>query len=210
MINIVIPMKDPSTSKQRLRSIFDQKQRHDLALSLFQQTLDFFNRHFTHYHLLVVTNSEQIAQLSKAQGASVLFEQEVGLNRAIEAAAQWSERFDFSSQLVIPADIAQLDVDEISQLLDSQTRFSQATTASVIICPSKDKGTNALLTTPPAIIDFCYGVNSAQKHQQKAMTKQLSCLQLYLEKLSIDVDFPEDLTALKNEIYFSQTLVRSA
>jgi len=196
MINVVIPMKNPLSSKQRLSGVFDQNQRHDIALTLFINTLHFFEEYFNQHHVLVVTDSKHIAQLSREHGASVLFERQQGLNHAVKSAAMWSECFDFNSQLLIPADIAELDVEEISALLTSQQQLTINTNA-VTICPSKDNGTNALLTTPPAIIEFGYGLNSADVHQQNANQQRVDCLRLHLEKLSIDVDFPEDLPALK-------------
>ncbi|PCI61393.1 MAG: 2-phospho-L-lactate guanylyltransferase [Gammaproteobacteria bacterium] len=196
MINIVIPMKNPLMSKQRLSSVFDQNQRHDIALTLFINSLVFFQQYFQQHHVLVVTDSKQIAQLSREHGASVLFELQQGLNHAVKSAAMWSECFDFSSQLLIPADIAELDVKEISAILTSQQYLNHQLQA-VTICPSKDNGTNALLTTPPSIIEFGYGLDSADVHQQNANQQRVDCLRLHLEKLSIDVDFPEDLPALK-------------
>jgi 2-phospho-L-lactate guanylyltransferase len=196
MINIVIPMKEPLTSKQRLSSIFNRSERHDFALELFKNSLAFFSENFPEHHLLVVTNSTKIAALSKTYGAGVLVEINDGLpsdltnglTNAVSAATRWSEQHNFDAQLVIPADIAQLEVSEIQALLNCQPAQR-----GVVICPSTDNGTNALFTQPPGIIDFCYGRNSADKHQQNAETTGVLCQRLCLDKLSIDVDFPIDL-----------------
>ncbi len=205
MINIVIPMKDPLTSKQRLSSIFDQKERHDFALALFQRTLVFFQKNFTKHHVLVVTNSQKISLLSKRFGASVLLENKTGLSHAINVAAQWSVQQNFTSQLVIPADIAQLDANELKLLLQQDI-----TQPSVIICPSQDNGTNALLTSPPDIIEFCYGRNSAKAHQQQAYDKAVQCRQLLLDKLSVDIDFPVDLQSVITTPQISNILKKIA
>lgn len=205
MINIVIPMKEPLTSKQRLSSIFDQNKRHDFALALFENSLGFFQQHFSDYHLLVVTNSPTIAKVSKRYGASVLIELEDGLSNAISAAAQWSTQHNFSAQLVIPADIAQLDRCEISQLL--QYSIVQP---CVVVCPSQDNGTNALLTSPPDVIDFCYGRNSADSHQKNAIESKVATHRLHFEKLSIDIDFPVDLQAVITTPHITQILQRIA
>lgn len=188
MINIVIPMKEPLTSKQRLSPVFNQKKRHDFALELFESSLRFFQKYFAEYHLLVVTNSQTIVRISKFHGVSVLLELDDGLSNAINEAAQWSKQHKFTGQLVIPADIAQLNINEINQLLQHDI-----TQPGVVLCPSQDNGTNALLTCPPDAIDFCYGRNSADAHQKKAAEANIQFTRLYFEKLAIDIDFPVDL-----------------
>lgn len=191
MINIVMPMKEPLTSKQRLSPVFNQKKRHDFALELFENSIRFFQKNFAEHHLLIVTNSQTIVQISKFHGVSVLLEQDVGLSNAVNEAAQWSKQHDFTGQLVIPADIAQLNINEISQLLQHDT-----TQSSVVLCPSQDNGTNALLTCPPDVIEFCYGRNSADVHQQKAIAAKVQFTRLYFDKLAIDIDFPVDLESV--------------
>jgi 2-phospho-L-lactate guanylyltransferase len=188
MINIVIPMKNPTLSKQRLSALLSEKMRHDFALELFKINVTFLNRNFPQFHILVVTNSEYIFELSNNLGVSALIEQKEGLSNAVSAAAIWSEKNDFTEQLVIPADIAQLDVDEVSTLLTLKINEP-----SVIICPSQDNGTNALLTCPPNIIPFRYGKNSADKHAEVAHHAGIYCRKINLTKLAIDVDFPIDL-----------------
>ena len=189
--NIVIPMKEPKLSKTRLVPVLSVEQRKNIAMKMFETTLRFFKRHFAEYHLLVVTSSTLIAQVAKLHGATVLIEPKAGLCRAVQSAANWSVNNDFESQLLIPADIAHLDVTEIQTLLSASRP-----TPSVILVPAEDCGTNALLTTPPSVIPFLYGIDSSVAHEQAAKACGVEFQPLPLINLALDVDTPADIEQL--------------
>ncbi|WP_052702314.1 2-phospho-L-lactate guanylyltransferase [Marinomonas sp. S3726] len=192
-INLVIPMKAPAESKQRLKSALGRDQRFKLAISLFEQTLAFFHQHFNHLPILVVTSSDLIANLARRYEANVLLEEQSdGLNLALEKATQWSIEQGFASQLILPADIACLKVEEIEKLLHFEMGKQ-----GVAIAVAKDKGTNALLCSPPDAIPFCFGFESSKAHQIEALNKSLDCHLLDLPFLGQDVDLPVDLAYLK-------------
>jgi len=186
-INIVIPMKDPADAKQRLRPALADQERAELALELFENTLGFFSFRFPELHLLVVTHSPRIRDITDRYGHTVLFEPDkAGLNTALERATEWSKRHGYQQQLVLPADIASLNADEVQQLLDSKRH-------GVTIVPAKDGGTNALLTSPPDAIPFCFGQDSAEQHMLASRQRDIHYQQLTLPQLSHDIDQPEDL-----------------
>jgi 2-phospho-L-lactate guanylyltransferase len=192
-INLVIPMKPPGESKQRLKGTLASGQRYELAMALYEQTLSFFKKHFCHLPILVVTSSDLVANLAKQYGAKVLLEANSdGLNNALEKATLWSLEQGFKSQLIIPADIANLKVREVAHLLSCDTGYP-----SVAIAIAKDKGTNALLCTPPDEIPFCFGYESSKAHQLQALSRSLDCHLLHLPFLGQDVDLPHDLAYLK-------------
>jgi len=186
---IAIPMKDPEFSKQRLSPVLDSQQRQTLALALFRQTLRFLNRHFPETQVLVVTASERIAQIATSYGAAFLIEEpDTGLNGAAELAARWSCEQGFDSQLLLPADIAELCQSELARLLEHPREQP-----SVVICPASDGGTNALLTTPPDVVPFRFGIRSSRAHLAAALERSVPCALLQMEKLTFDVDTPDDL-----------------
>ncbi|MDB1124119.1 2-phospho-L-lactate guanylyltransferase [Vibrio algarum] len=204
-LNIVIPMKAPIRSKQRLMGVLTLSQRETLASTLFRATLAFFSENFAHINRLVVTDSEQIARIAKVYGADVLLEAEsTGLNRAIGSATDWSLSNGYSHQMVIPADIAKLEVHEVDQILAAAGNNND-----VVIALAKDSGTNALLTTPPNAIDFCYGKQSGLAHAQEAHKRSLSVEMLHLPSLSQDIDVPDDLL-LVSPSYQTELTVKGA
>lgn len=203
-VNIVIPMKDPTLSKQRLAPVMNPRERKDLALFFFNQTLTFFRTHFNDYSILVVTSSERIERLARAQGAAVLKEgADQGLTEAVARAAEWSRARGFQSQLYIPADIARLDIAEVRALLRNE-----GANPAVVVCPAQDDGTNALLTTPPDVIPFRFGRRSSLKHQAEAQLKQIPCYSLHLPYLTFDVDTPADLFEYEEgQTYWSREVI---
>jgi 2-phospho-L-lactate guanylyltransferase len=184
-------MKEPKLSKTRLDPFLSSGQRQALALRMFTATLAFFTQHFSQHHLLVVTGSMFIASVARRYGATVLMESTPGLRQAADSATRWSISNDFESQLLIPADIAHLDVDEVQLLLQAQRPVP-----SVVLTPADDLGTNALLTTPPDAIPFLYGIDSSLAHQQAAEQRAISFQLLELPELALDVDTPADIDQL--------------
>jgi len=197
-INIVVPMKDPAAAKQRLRPALSDEVRSALALEMFENTLAFFSRQFAEYNLLVVTDARSIRDIADRYGCSVLLEPEAdGLCNAIDRATAWSLRQGYQAQLVIPADIARLNDDEVGRLISSLDN-GNSLHQGVVIADAKDGGTNALLTCPPDAIPFCYGEGSAAAHQQQANTRGIACQRLRLKDLSQDIDLPDDMRHLDN------------
>lgn len=200
-LSIVIPMKNPECSKTRLAKVLSPSERKLLALYLFEKNLSFFQQMYPQHNLLVVTESQEIQQIAEGYGAEVLIEaqrekqhEQSGLNAAVSQAARYNAERGFDSQLVIPGDIQALDLGEMETLLNH--RVSER---SVIVCPSYDGGTNAIMTTPPDVMPFCFGPNSSRKHLLAAFEAGLHTRRVFLESLSHDIDRPEDLSRVDSE-----------
>lgn len=185
---VVIPMKSPQRSKQRLANSMTNEARESLSLNLFNNTLDFFQQHFPMLDVLVVSESLEVLTLAQSYEANTLFDDGAnGLNGALSFACDWVKKSGYDSQLIIPGDIAVLDPQEIVALMEA------AQDAQVVIAVAKDGGTNALLTTPPNAIDFEYGHASASAHKANAVSNQLVCRSLNFTNLALDIDHSEDL-----------------
>ncbi|NQZ30661.1 MAG: 2-phospho-L-lactate guanylyltransferase [Oceanospirillaceae bacterium] len=196
---ILIPMKSPQQSKQRLAPVLAPQERQSLALNLFHNTLKFLQQHFSHISVLVVTPCADIAKIARQYHAQVVLETAAtGLNSAIRCGTQGCIEQGFAAQLLIPADIIDLDVDEFKQLIN-RPRAAR----SVTVCPSRDGGTNALLSSPPDIIDFQFGANSSRRHLESARQLQLEWRELKLDKLALDLDTAADLVLL-DDAFVSQ------
>ncbi|WP_299202771.1 2-phospho-L-lactate guanylyltransferase [uncultured Amphritea sp.] len=189
-LSIVIPMKSPERSKSRLAAVLSRSQRKKLTLSLFERNLSFFRQYYPQHNLLVVTESKRIQEISESHGAEVLLEERklAGLNAAVTMAAEYNAKRGVETQLVIPGDIEAIDFNEIECLLSHRVA-----TPSVVVCPSYDGGTNAIMTTPPNVMPFSFGPDSCQIHLLSAFAEGLESTRLFLENLSYDVDRPEDL-----------------
>ncbi|MGM0981927.1 MAG: 2-phospho-L-lactate guanylyltransferase [Pseudomonadota bacterium] len=189
---IVIPVKSFSLAKSRLDQRLSPDHRSALARRLCERTLRFFASRFPDHDRLVVTASPVITRLARHHGAMVLEESAAeGLSLAAQRAAEWASQRGYPAQLLIPADIVQLDEAEIHELLEAQSEE-----AGVVICPATDGGTNALLTSPPDAMPFRFGPRSAEAHRETALRRGLSCQMLELPQLRFDLDTPADLNTL--------------
>lgn len=185
---VVIPMKSPKRSKQRLVGSLSDTARESLSLTLFENTLVFFQRHFPMLDVLVVSESLDVLALAQTYEANTLFDDgENGLNGALDFACDWVKQTGYDSMLIVPSDIAILDPAEFVALM------SAAGDTNVIIAVAKDGGTNALLTSPPDAIHFEYGCDSASAHKANAVNNRLACRSLHLANLALDIDHSEDL-----------------
>lgn len=189
---IVIPIKGFRSAKQRLAGVLSRGSREQLARWLCQRTLQFFTEYFAEYPLLVVTESADVARLAVQHGAEVIREPEAaGLSAAVQTAATRVRDLGFASMLVIPADIARLEEAEIRTLLTCPRAE-----ASVILCPARDAGTNALLCTPPDVIPFHFGEASSVAHREATERVGARFRLLVLHHLGVDLDRSDDLRAL--------------
>lgn len=190
-VNIVIAVKDSRQGKSRLAPMFSIDERADFARYLYRRTLFFFTTQFPEQHLSVVTPSHDMAVLAEQHGAAVIREpRQAGLSTAAAFAARWSTWHGFDTQLLVPADIAVLRADEIQMLLDRIERQP-----GVVICTAVDGGTNALLTSPPQVIDFSFGPDSGRRHEQLAHSRGVACQLVSLPYLRHDIDWPGDVPA---------------
>jgi 2-phospho-L-lactate guanylyltransferase len=204
-------MKDPKCSKQRLAGVLVPKEREVLALNLFRNTLSFLKRHFPGTPVIVVTPSQTIASIARSFNAQAALETDSaslnatgsksanikpdGLNYAANHGAKACMALGYSAQLLIPADIVDLDVAEFKQLINSPRDAR-----SVTLCPSRDGGTNALLSSPPDVIDFQFGKNSSVHHLNSAKALQVQWRELKLAKMALDLDTAEDLVQLDSAV----------
>lgn len=192
---VVVPMKDPSQSKTRLGDTLPPKARAALARTLFRQTLRVLRMVDADLHVVVVTGSDAIRQISYPFRAHLLDDPvtadgEEGLSAAAEVGARYAAHHRFSSVCILPGDLADPAIDDL------KTLFALPRPAgSTVIVPAHDGGTNALLVSPPQAMHFCYGPNSCLEHQRIAREAGLSCLIKPLPSLLYDVDSSDDLGA---------------
>ncbi|MEM9550938.1 MAG: 2-phospho-L-lactate guanylyltransferase [Pseudomonadota bacterium] len=183
---VVVPMKDPALSKTRLGPDLDPAARASLARLLLSRTLDLLTdlKAATAFDLAVVTASREVTGLAARKGVAVIRETErPGLNGALATAARHAETHGFRSFCALPADLAAPDPADILRLLSFAGEKDTA-----FVCPSVDRGTNALLVTPPNAMAFRFGAGSARRHLEEAEAQGLTARLLPLESLKYDID----------------------
>ena len=144
------------------------------------------------FDLATVTASATIATRARQAGIGVIDEgRTLGLNQALQLAAEWAGQSGYQSLAVLPGDLARPLVPDLQALLDRPADPGEA-----VLCPAKDGGTNALLLPLPLKIGFSYGENSSHSHREALLRAGLRVWMPALTSLKYDVDRPEDLTSM--------------
>ena len=180
---IIVPMKDPLRAKSRLADTLSPLARARLAERFYRRTLVFLAPLAPRVgaDVAVVTGSARCRAIAAEFGMPSIDEGQVEtLSDAVGRAAAWAAERGYSRICVIPADLAAPDGADLETLL--------AMDAPLVVCPSADRGTNALLVSPPTAIPFRYGPASAARHLAEGEAAGIVGVLLPLESLSLDVD----------------------
>ncbi len=190
---IAIPMKDPSASKTRLADCLSDQERQELALGLFERTLEVIKRSECNVDVLVVTESAQIENLCEGRATAVLWESKsCGLNAACGRAARWAVAHGYAKMAILPADLALFSENDVSKLVQLNLQRGQ-----IALCEATDGGTNCMVACPPDAIPFRYGPGSFRAHRREAMSTGLGCFILRDSDMRFDIDTSQDLQHLR-------------
>ncbi len=98
--------------------------------------------------------------------------------------------------LLVPADCPLLDPAEVDQLVGREVP-----SPSALIVPDRHgSGTNALLLTPPDIIEPAFGPGSRERHEEQCEASGVFHNALDVSSLALDIDTPEDLDELRSTL----------
>ncbi|MCB9148799.1 MAG: 2-phospho-L-lactate guanylyltransferase [Caldilineaceae bacterium] len=193
---LITPVKPFEEGKSRLAKVLSIAERTSLNQQLLTNLLTVVQRAGVCTGMIVVSQSHAALQLAAAHNAVPLLEKKQkiyvdGLNPALEQARAAAMARGATVLLVLPADLPWIQPDDLWQLYRAAQRQP-----GIIIVPSRDNGTNALLLQPPDAITFAFGPDSFARHEQLAAQAGLLCQTLRMPNLAIDIDQPADLALL--------------
>ena len=193
----IVPVKPLQRSKSRLGKVLSREQRVALSQSMLIHTLETLAQTPGIDRVLVVSRDSRALALARQHGARTVMEQESPtLNRALSRATILARGYNVSSVLILPADLPLLTAQDISALLEAGR-----TPPVVVISPDRrGGGTNALLCTPPGIIDYAFGPHSFARHIEQAREAEARVELCSLPSLAFDLDVPEDLEFLRMQL----------
>jgi 2-phospho-L-lactate guanylyltransferase len=185
---LIVPVKPLDEGKSRLASALDAETRAALSrrwLSTLLSTAQ-ASRCFT--QIGVISRDPAVLALAAAQGATPIQETDQDLNRALEQARRYTVEAGAEALLVLPSDLPLVTTRDLATLV-----ALAATGEGVVISPSHDGGTNALLLRPPTAIPYAFGEGSFDRHCALAAAAGLPCRVVHSATLAWDIDSPEDL-----------------
>jgi len=187
MIGAVVPVKTLPAAKSRLSPWLDRPSVERLSIAMLGDVLETLRGVRAIERIAVATPDLRLAAVAHEAGAEVLAATVSGLNPAVEAAcAQLAPAAD-AAVLVVLGDVAGAQVADIEALIAARTP------RGVVLAPSNDGGTAALLRSPRDVIPAAFGLDSARVHRRLTAEAGVSFSELALPSLSIDVDERADL-----------------
>ena len=186
-------MKSPREAKTRLAPVLSEDERARLVAHMLDGVLTALGGSERLAGVLVITPDPEIAEQAVRHGASVLEESRSGLNTAIRQACEHLRRRDAGAMLVIPGDLPLLSTDSIDRLIAE----APATPRSVVVAPDASRiGTNALLCSPPGLVDPAFGAPSFEQHCRRARDAGAELAVVTLPEIALDLDEPADVGAI--------------
>ena len=195
MIVAAVPVKDVVNAKQRLMRVLDGRERRELARAMLVDVLRALAGAALD-HVWVVTREPEVAALARSLGAEPLAEPENrGHTAAVATAQAEAERQGATAFLTIPGDVPCVTAAEIRSLADAVP-----VAPAVALTPSRSGlGTNGVALAPPEVMRLRFGEPSFDNHLTAARALKLTPTIVTLPGLGLDVDAPDDLTALLAE-----------
>lgn len=185
----IVPVKKLSRSKLRLAKSLNPNERQDLTIKMLRHVLKIVTKSIN--EVLVIGSDEEIKRISTEYEVTFEKDKTSSLNGAIDQAIRKCIKNKHDAILLVAGDLPLLSNQDLKRLINS------IYDESVVICPSKDCGTNTLFLRPPKAIQVHFGVNSLEKHLKEAVNRNRKFRLFWSLGFSFDVDVPEDLQLLK-------------
>ena len=193
----IVPVKPLRRGKSRLAGVLTEEERLDLNSQLLIHTVDTLKEISEIEHVLVVSRDQAALSLARAHGARTV--QENGapeLNIALTRATIVAKRYATRGVLIIPSDLPLISQEDVYAMLE----LVKDPPVVIVVPDRKKEGTNALLVCPVGLIEYDYGPDSFERHCQRARQAGARLEICELPSLALDMDVPEDLELVSNEL----------
>ena len=193
----IVPVKPLRRGKSRLAEVLSEEERLGLNSQLLIHTVDTLREIAEIEQVLVVSRDPAALSLARAHGARTVQENgapelNIALTRATIVAKQYATR----GVLIIPSDLPMISKEDVSAMLD----LVEDPPVVVVAPDRKKEGTNALLVCPVGLIEYDYGPDSFKRHCAAAEEAGVRLEICELPSLALDMDVPEDLELVSDEI----------
>jgi 2-phospho-L-lactate guanylyltransferase len=193
-VSALIPAKGFTCAKQRLSPFLDAAERGMLAEAVLRDVLRQVVSTRSLEATFVVTGNAKVSEIASSLGAHVIQEQEeTGETNAVVFALREMKQKGIQTALIIPADIPLVRAEDIELLVEQASEYDSSSPFALLV-PSHDRmGTNALLLSPPDVIQLRFGYDSFSYHLSEVAAKGLPLRVLENERIALDIDEPQDL-----------------
>ena len=193
----IVPVKPLRRGKSRLSGTLTDDERAHLNELLLEHTLKTLADLKELEEALVVSRDPHALTLARKYGARTVREDgQPHLNTALTRATVVAKLHATSGVLILPADLPLLTREDVLTLIERASN-----PPVVVIAPDRHhRGTNALLLSPPGLIEYDFGEDSFQRHCERAKKAGARLEIVDLPSLGLDLDLPADLELLRDQI----------
>lgn len=195
MIFGLLPVKAPGGAKLRLRDILTPPQREALARCMFEEALARLLEVRGLDRVVVASSDAAVLRHAEAAGAAILPEAaQKGHSDSADRAARQCMEWGATTVAFVPIDVPMLQAVEIEEIMATAKAVPAP---SLVIVPSLDgTGTNAMVRTPPDLIESRFGPGSFRAHVEQAEAKGAQVIVVRPAGLVFDLDTPGDVRLL--------------
>ena len=185
----IVPLKALATAKGRLADAMEPAQRQAFVAWMARRVLAACRACDDISDVLVVAGDEAAAVVAREAGVTVLVVPEPGLGIALRRADAATR--DCDTTMVVAADLPEVTPADLRAVVAA----AQGVQPAVVVAPTHDGGTGALLRRPPSVMHTAYGVGSAAAHLELARVAGVPATVVHRPGLAHDVDTPGQLPA---------------
>jgi 2-phospho-L-lactate guanylyltransferase len=186
-----VPVKEFAGAKQRLSLLLTPEQRQALAAAMLEDVLAALAE-APLSGIMVNTVDPLATELARRYGARVVTaDARVGHTGAVAAMARILAEEGREAMLTVPGDIPRVTAVEIMAVLEARRPAPSFT-----IVPAHDeRGSNAVLCSPPLVVPLRFGDDSFQPHLAAAREHGIEPTIVRLPGIALDIDQPDDVQA---------------
>jgi 2-phospho-L-lactate guanylyltransferase len=188
-----VPVKEFVGAKQRLASLLTPEQRQALAAAMLEDVLAALVD--APLAGVVVNTVDPLAtELARRYGARVITDgARDGHSGAVAAMARLLGEEGRAGMLTVPGDIPRVSAAEIAAII-----AARRPAPSITIVPAHDeRGSNAVLCSPPMVMPLRFGDDSFLPHLAAARALGIEPTIVKLQGVGLDIDQPADLQAFR-------------
>ena len=183
----IIPVKTFSKAKTRLN--LQQTCKEEICSIMLQEVLKTISDCKLVNSIVIVSKDETALKIGRQFNAIGIFDDESGVNNAINSADEYLSDKKFDCSVIFPQDIPTM----ISSDIDALLGFIRSV-GSVIIVPSRQfNGTNALVRCPAGLMKTRYDMGSYTHQMDAASTKTKNISIALIRRMMLDIDDEFDL-----------------
>ena len=183
----IIPVKTFSKAKTRLNLSQDCKE--EICSLMLKEVLRTISNCKVVNQIVLVSKDESALKIGRQFNSVEIFDDESGVNNAIDLADDYLSDKTFDCSIIFPQDIPTMTSSDIDTLLGFIKSMN-----SVIIVPSRQfNGTNALVRYPSGLMQTRYDMGSYTHQIDSARTKTKNISIALIRRMMLDIDDESDL-----------------